>query len=92
MPNCFIPAYMDLFQDPLTVHPQMADFQNGCSPRVFLWALVMGPFDSGGVCPTGPNFVSRLGAQTKGSEENPWTVGFSFCLGLWQALLPDKAS
>ena len=21
------------------------------NPRVFLWALVMGPFDSGGVCP-----------------------------------------
>ena len=25
--------------------------------RVFLWALVMGPFDSGGVCSTGPGIV-----------------------------------
>ena len=25
--------------------------------RVSLWALVMGPFDSGGVCSTGPGIV-----------------------------------
>ena len=25
-------------------------------PRAFLWALVMGPFDSGGVCSMGPCF------------------------------------
>ena len=40
--------------------------------RVSLWALVMGPFDSQGVCFMGPHFVyctqleSRLGVQIRG--------------------------
>ena len=40
-------------------------------PRVFLWALVMGPFDSGGVCSMGPCFVysvysAYIGVQIRG--------------------------
>ena len=40
-------------------------------PRVFLWALVMGPFESGGVCSMGPCFVYGIylvyiGVQTGG--------------------------
>ena len=39
--------------------------------RAFLWALVMGPFDSGGVCSMGPSFefgteFAYIGVQISG--------------------------
>ena len=49
----------------------MKDHTASKDPKVFLWALVMGPLDSGGACSMGPYLVYGIkwvgiGVQIRG--------------------------
>ena len=56
------------------------------SLRVLLWALVMGPFDSGGVCSMGPYFLYGTWLACVGVQI--WYGAHRNTIGMTSGLLP----